>query len=301
MHPTIARLIAAGPVVTDGAWGTQLQQLGLAAGECPDAWNLTQPAAVGQVAASYVAAGSRVILTNTFGANRIRLDRHGLARQVSAINRAGVEISRQAASPALVFASMGPSGLLLAMGQTSEAELRDVFAEQAAAIKDAGADGIVIETMSDLAEALAALAAARKTGLPVVACMTFDTGPRMDRTMMGVTPEQAAERLTAAGADVVGANCGHGIAGLVEVARRMHAATDRPIWIKANAGLPEVIEGNVVYRQTPAEFASLVPRLVESGASLVGGCCGTTPEFVRAVADKMIVAGRVGDEEKPHP
>ena len=160
---------------------------------------------------------------------------------------------------------MGPSGLLLAMGQTSEADLRDVFAEQAAAIKDAGADGIVIETMSDLAEALLALAAAHETGLPVVACMTFDSGPQKDRTMMGVTPEQAAERLTAAGADVVGANCGHGIAGLVEVCRRMHAATDRPIWIKANAGLPEVIEGCVVYRQTPAEFASLVPRLVESG------------------------------------
>ena len=123
----------------------------------------------------------------------------------------------------------------------------------------------MIETMSDLAEALPALAAARETGLPVVACMTFDTGPQKDRTMMGVTPEQAAERLTAAGADVVGTNCGHGIAGLVEVARRMHAATDRPIWIKANAGLPEVIEGNVVYRQTPAEFAALVPRLVESG------------------------------------
>ena len=134
MHPTIARLIAAGPVVTDGAWGTQLQQLGLATGECPDAWNLTQPAAVGQVAASYVAAGSRVILTNTFGANRIRLARHGLASQVSAINRAGVEISRRAASPPLVFASMGPSGLLLAMGQTSEEDLRDVFVEQAAAI-----------------------------------------------------------------------------------------------------------------------------------------------------------------------
>jgi 5-methyltetrahydrofolate--homocysteine methyltransferase len=124
--------------------------------------------------------------------------------------------------------------------------------------------------------------------------MTFDSGPEKDRTMMGVTPEQAAERLTAAGADVVGANCGHGIAGLVEVCRRMHAATDRPIWIKANAGLPEVVEGTVVYRQTAAEFASYLPRLVESGALLVGGCCGTTPEFIRAVADE-VARGRGGD------
>jgi methionine synthase I (cobalamin-dependent) len=314
VHPTIARLLENGPVVTDGAWATQLQQLGLAPGDCPDAWNLTRPAAVEQVAASYVAAGSGVILTNTFGANRIRLGRHALGDRAATINRAGVEISLRAAaegkrgrgaegairlptssgespprplspSPPLVFASMGPSGQLLAMGQTTEAELRAVFVEQAAALKDGGAEGIVIETMSDLAEAVLAVAAARETGLPVVACMTFDFGPQKDRTMMGVTPEQAAERLAAAEADAVGANCGHGIAGMVEVCRRMHAATDRPIWIKANAGLPEVVEGRVVYRQTPYEFASYVPRLVESGASLVGGCCGTTPEFIRAVAE----------------
>jgi methionine synthase I (cobalamin-dependent) len=292
VHPTIARLIDAGPVVTDGAWATQLQQQGLAPGECPDAWNLTHAAAVEQVAASYVAAGSRVMLTNTFGANRLRLGRHGLGDKVSAINRAGVEISLRAARrgegkrSGLVFASMGPSGLLLAAGQASEAELRTVFAEQAAALAEGGAEGIAVETMSDLAEAVLALTAARATGLPVVVCMTFDSGPKKDRTMMGVAPEQAAERLTAAGADVVGANCGHGIAGLVEVCRRMHAATDRPIWIKANAGLPEVIEGKVVYRQTPAEFASYVPRLLASGAAFVGGCCGTTPEFIRAVADE---------------
>jgi methionine synthase I (cobalamin-dependent) len=292
VHPTIVRLIATGTVVTDGAWATQLQQRGLAPGDCPDAWNLTQPAAVEQVAASYVGAGSRVILTNTFGANRLRLARHGLGDKVSAINRAGVEISLRAAAqgaagPVAVFASMGPSGLLLAMGRASEADLGAVFAEQAAALADAGADGIVIETMSDLTEAALALAAARETGLPVAVCMTFDSGPQKDRTMMGVAPDQAAARLTAAGADVVGANCGHGVAGLVEVCRRLHAATDRPIWIKANAGLPEVIEGKIAYRQTPAEFASYLPRLLESGASFVGGCCGTTPLFIRALADKV--------------
>ncbi len=285
MHPTIARLISAGPVATDGAWGTQLQQLGLPVGACPDAWNITQPEMVEQVARAYVEAGSRVILTNTFGANRFLLARHGLDGQAAEINRAGVENSLRAASgKAAVFASIGPSGVMLMMGQISEDELKAAFAEQARAIAEAGADGIVIETMSDPAEAALAVAAARETGLPVVACMTFDSGADRDRTMTGATPEQAAEALSAAGADAIGSNCGHGIADMIDVCRRLHAATDRPIWIKANAGLPEIVDGETVYRQTPAEFASYVPQLVEAGASFIGGCCGTTPEFIRAVA-----------------
>jgi 5-methyltetrahydrofolate--homocysteine methyltransferase len=291
MHPTLAKLLSAGPVVTDGAWGTQLQQRGLPIGACPDAWNLTQPEKVEDVARAYIEAGSRVILTNTFGANRFILARHNLADQVAEINRAGVEVSRQAAKKwglapfAMVFASMGPSGVVLMMGQVSEEAVQAAFAEQARAM--AGADGIVIETMSDPAEARLAVVAARETGLPVVACMTFDSGAKKDRTMMGATPEQAAEQLTAAGAEAIGANCGQGIAGMVEVCRRLHAATDRPIWIKANAGLPEMVDGKTVYKQTPAEFAAYVPQLIEAGASLIGGCCGTTPEFIRAVAVKL--------------
>ena len=200
-----------------------------------------------------------------------------------------MEISRRAAARPgdAVFASVGPSGVMLMMGQVSEDDLKAAFAEQARAMAEAGADGIVIETMSDPAEAALAVAAAHETGLPVVACMTFDSGAKKDRTMMGTTPEQAAEQLTAAGADVIGSNCGHGIAGMVEVCRRLHAATDRPIWIKANAGLPEMVDGKTVYRQTPAEFAAYVPQLVEAGASFIGGCCGTTPEFIRAVAERL--------------
>jgi 5-methyltetrahydrofolate--homocysteine methyltransferase len=288
MHPTIERLTCAGPVVTDGAWGTQLQQRGLPVGACPDAWNLTQPQDVLEVARAYVEAGSRVILTNTFGANRFVLARHGLAEKTADINRAGVDISRRAAADrALVFASVGPSGVMLMMGRVSEDELKTAFAEQTQAIAQAGADGIVIETMSDPAEASLAVAAARETGLPVVACMTFDSGAKKDRTMMGATPEQAAVQLAAAGADVLGANCGHGIAGMVEVCRRLRAAVDRPIWIKANAGLPESVDGETVYRQTPAEFAAYVPQLLEAGASFIGGCCGTTPDFIRAVVKRM--------------
>jgi 5-methyltetrahydrofolate--homocysteine methyltransferase len=288
MHATISRLIAGGPVLTDGAWGTQLQQRGLPVGDCPDAWNLTHPDKVEEVGRSYVEAGSRVILTNTLLANRFLLARHGLADKVAEVNRVGVEISRRAAGTrAAVFASVGPSGLMLMMGQVSEDDLKAAFAAQVSAIAAAGADGIVIETMSDVAEAALATAAAHATGLPVVACMTFDSGAKRDRTMMGVTPEQAAEQLTTAGADVIGSNCGHGIGDMIEVCRRLHAATDLPIWIKANAGLPEVVDGLTVYRQTPAEFAGYVPQLIEAGASFLGGCCGTAPEFIKAVAEKL--------------
>ena len=285
MHKTIAELTCAGPVVTDGAWGTQLQQRGLQPGDCPDAWNLTHPDNVEQVARSYVAAGSQVVLTNTFGANRFVLDRHGLAGQVAEINRAGVEISRRAARDrAKVFASLGPSGVMLMLGKVAAADLQAAFAEQARAMADAGADGIVVETMSDPAEAKLAVAAASQTGLPVVACMVFDSGAHKDRTMMGTTPEQAAEQLTAAGADCVGSNCGQGIAGFAAICRRLHAATDRPVWIKPNAGLPTVVDGKTVYTQTPEQFAAYVPELVAAGAAFLGGCCGTSPEFIRAVA-----------------
>jgi methionine synthase I (cobalamin-dependent) len=141
--------------------------------------------------------------------------------------------------------------------------------------------------MTDLAEAKLAVAAARDVGLPIVASMVFDSGKDKDRTMTGVTPEQAAQELTAQGADVIGANCGLGIAGYVPICRRLRASTDRPIWIKPNAGLPEMVEGRVVYKTTPQEFAAFVPALLEAGASFVGGCCGTGPEFVRAMKETV--------------
>jgi methionine synthase I (cobalamin-dependent) len=288
MHPTIEKLVSAGPVVTDGAWGTQLHQRGLQPGECPDAWNLTQPEKVEEVARAYVEAGSQVILTNTFGANRFILARHGLADRVAEINRRGVAISRRAAGDrAKVFASLGPSGVLLLLGEVEPADLQAAFAAQAQAMAEAGADGIVVETMSDPAEARLAVAAARQTGLPVVACMVFDSGANKDRTMMGTTPEQAAAALLAAGADVVGSNCGQGIAGFAAICRRLHDAAGGPVWIKSNAGLPQVLDGRTVYTQTAREFAEHVPRLVEAGAAFVGGCCGTTPEFIQAVKEKL--------------
>ncbi len=285
MHPVIERLLANGPVVTDGAWGTQLQARGLGLGDFPDLWNLSHPQAVAEVARAYVAAGSQIILTNTFGANRIRLAEQALATKAGEINRRGVKLSLAAArGQAQVFASIGPSGKMLLSGDITPDELRQAFTEQARALAAGGAEGLVVETMSDLEEARLAIAAARETGLPVVACMVFDSGKAKDRTMMGQTPEQVAKALTDAGADVIGANCGQGIAGFVSICQRLHAATDRPIWIKANAGLPTVVDGKTQYHVTPAEFAGFIPDLIAAGAAFVGGCCGTSPEFIAAVA-----------------
>lgn len=291
MHPLIERLLATPPVLTDGAWGTRFQEEGLAPGDYPDAWNLDYPERVERLARSYVEAGSRLILTNTFRANRITLERPGLSGRVEEINRAGVAISRRAAQGrAHVFASMGPSGKLLLSGEVTEEQLRSAFREQAQALAAAGAEGIVIETMSDLAEAVLATRAARETGLAVVACMTFDSGKQRDRTMMGVTPEQAAEELTRAGADVIGANCGQGIDAYEPLCMRLHAATGRPLWIKPNAGLPVFEGGRFLYKMTAEEFARGAPSLVQAGAAFLGGCCGTSPGFVRALSQALVAS-----------
>ncbi len=287
MKKLINELLSDAPVLTDGAWGTEMQSRGLQAGDCPDNWNLSHPDRVEEVARAYVKAGSRIILTNTFGANRIMLARHELAGKVQEINRAGVEISRRAAGGrARVFASMGPCGKLLFAEEVSEQEVARAFEEQVRALADTGADAIVVETMSELAEARLAVEAAGATGLPVVACMTFDSGRDHDRTMMGTTPEEAASVLTAAGADVVGANCGQGAEGYVLICKRLRTMTDLPIWIKPNAGLPEVSDGKLHYSETPQSFAGHAQTLVEAGANFIGGCCGTTPEFIRELVKR---------------
>ena len=284
----LQQLLAHGPVLTDGAWGTELQTRGLAIGDFPDAWNLTHPERVEAVARAYVEAGSQVILTNTFGANRLRLAEAGLADQTAEINRRGVEISKRAAGDrAKVFASIGPVGKLLLAGEVTADELRATFEEQARALAAGGADALVVETMADLEEATIAVMAARTTGLPVVACMVFDSGRDQDRTLMGITPEQAAQGLAAAGAEVIGSNCGQGVAGFVNICRRLRAATDKPIWIKANAGLPKLVDGRAVYCVTPEEFASHVPALLAAGANFVGGCCGTNPDFIRELGQRV--------------
>jgi 5-methyltetrahydrofolate--homocysteine methyltransferase len=284
LHPQLAALLRKGPVLTDGAWGTELQKRGLAPGQPPEAWNLTHPDEVLAVGRAYVEAGSRILLTNTFGANRIRLAEAGLADQVQILNRRGVELSRQAAGAGVaVFASIGPTGKLLVAGEVTPEQVRSAFEEQAAALAEAGADGLVVETMTNLEEARLALSAAKSTGLPVVVCMVFDSGRARDRTLMGETPETVARALEAAGADVLGANCGQGIEGFVDLCRRFRAVTSLPLWMKPNAGLPEWVDGRPCYTTAPEAFATHALELRAAGADFLGGCCGTNPEFIRAL------------------
>jgi len=283
-------------LIVDGGWGTELQKRGLPPGESPEAWNLSRSEDVLAVARSYVEAGADIILTNTFGGSPLKLAKVGLGGNLLEINRQGARISKQAAGDqALVFASIGPTGEFMApLGTIREADMVKGFAEQARALAEGGADGIVVETMMDLAEAKAALHAAKEnTSLPVAVTMTFNKGPKGYATMMGVRPEKAAAELERAGADIVGANCGAGIDIMIELMKLMHSATSLPIWCKPNAGLPELVDGKTVYCETPGMMASKLKGLVQAGASIVGGCCGTTPDHIRAFVAERSKLGSV--------
>jgi methionine synthase I (cobalamin-dependent) len=276
---SLRQWLAGGLLISDGAWGTELQARGLAPGEAPDTWNVTHPGRVEAVARAYVEAGSQVILTNTFRANAV-----AMKGDLEAINRAGVAISKRAAAGrALVFASIGPTGKMLAAGEVTAEQVRAAFDAQAAALAAAGADALLVETMSDIEEARQAVAAAKSTGLPAIVSFAFDSGKNKDRTMMGATPEAVAAAMVDAGADAVGANCGVGVEYAAAICRRLHAACGLPIWIKPNAGLPKM-EGTAVCYGTTAEFfASHYAALRDAGASFVGGCCGSNPDFIRAL------------------
>ncbi|MGA7414422.1 MAG: homocysteine S-methyltransferase family protein [Bryobacteraceae bacterium] len=273
--------LADGLLITDGAWGTEFQTLGLAPGTSPDMWNVAYPDRVEAVARAYVEAGSQVILTNTFRANSVAME-----GDLETINRAGVDISKRAADgKALVFAAIGPTGRMLVAGEISSEQATSAFAAQATTLATAGADALLIETMSDIAEACLAVAAAKETGLPVIVSFAFDSGKNKDRTMMGATPETVAEAMLQAGADAVGANCGVGVEHTALICRRLQAACDLPIWIKPNAGLPQ-INGTAIRYDTSAEvFASHYEALRDAGASFIGGCCGSTPDFIRALVN----------------
>jgi 5-methyltetrahydrofolate--homocysteine methyltransferase len=274
--------LAAGLMISDGAWGTQLQARGLEPGTNPDTWNLTHPDKVEEVARAYADAGSQVILTNTFRANAIAMPES--VSDLDAINRTGVEISKRgAAGRALVFASIGPIGKILMSGEVTPEQVLAAFAAQAKSLAVAGADALLIETMSDIEEARLAVEAAKQTGLPVLASFAFDSGKNKDRTMMGSTPEAVAEAMVEAGADAVGSNCGVGVESSVPICERLHAACSLPIWMKPNAGLPKM-EGTAIRYETSADyFASYFAALRDAGASFVGSCCGSTPDFIRAL------------------
>ena len=271
--------------MSDGAWGTQLQTLGLPPGALPEPWNAENPQAVEAVARSYVDVGSEIIITNTFGANRFILAQHGADGRVAELAEAGAAISRQAAGDAVkVFASIGPTGKMVMMGEVPEDEMVAAFAETATAVANGGADAILIESFGELAEAMLALQGVRSAcELPVVVSMTFDSGPDGTSTMMGNTPADLAAAAEAGGAAAVGANCGVGPENYVKVVELLSAATSLPVWVKPNAGLPMVVDGETTFPMGPDEFASFAAPLAAAGATFLGGCCGTNPDHLRAL------------------
>lgn len=280
----LERVQAGQILVSDGATGTNLQARGLARGQAPERWVLERPDEILRLHGDFLSAGADIILTCTFGGTSTRLAHSGLAEQAGRINTRAVELAQQAAGgAALVAGSIGPCGQMLEpLGELSAGEAGQVFAAQARWLAQAGADLLVIETQFDLGEARAALQAARRVcALPLVCSFSYDRGTR---TMMGVKPAQMAAELGDL-ADVLGINCGRSLEDNLKALAELRAACDKPLWFKPNAGLPVLDErGQAAYTLTPAEMGAQAGTWISAGAHIVGGCCGTSPQHLRAVA-----------------
>lgn len=287
MNNPLDRVRAGEILVGDGAWGTQLIARGLQPGDSPEAINLSQAGTLTEIAKLYVDAGADLVTTNTFGGSALNLERYGLADKTEEINRAAVESVRSVvAGRAYVSASVGPSGSILApYGDADPGAVSESFRRQVGALVDSGADLICVETMIDLREALLAVEAIRSISgeIPIISTMTFDATPRGFFTTMGTTIEAACKGLEGAGVNLVGSNCGNGIEKMVEIAREFAANTQLPIVIQSNAGLPEHHDGELIYPESPEFMAERVGELIDLGVRVVGGCCGTTPDHIRAI------------------
>ncbi len=278
-------------LISDGAWGTQLQAKGLPAGECPERWNITHREVIYSVAKGYADAGADMVETNSFGGSTIKLKSYGLDDRTFEINRLAAEISREAIGPeGIVLGSVGPTGKILMTGEITPEELYEAFVPQVKGLEAGGADVAMIETMMDIEEAKIALKAVRDhTKMAAVCSFTFDkTAMGEYRTMMGYSPADVAKAMTEAGADVIGANCGHGIEQMVPIARQLKEnAPDTPVLIQANAGEPHVHGDKTVFPETPEETVKYVPALYEIGVDIIGGCCGTTPAHIHEIRKKI--------------
>ena len=289
MKTPLLDLLKTRPLIGDGAMGTQLMLAGLEQGGCGEAWNLTHPEKVLAIQRRYAEAGSDCIITNSFGASRIMLERHGQAGRAAAINEAGARIARDAFAGrgGFVLGDIGPfGGLMEPYGEIAVSRVEQAFREQARALVAGGVDAIIVETQTALEELEIAITAAREAGAPmVIGSLAYDRMADEDqvRTMMGVSPEMAAEFMAAREVDVLALNCGTGVdvAMATDVVRRYRSVSGLPIMAQPNAGQPVLENFKVVYHETPEHMARDLPGLVRAGASIVGGCCGSTPAHIR--------------------
>lgn len=296
----ILEAIKSSVLILDGAMGTLLQERGLRPGQSPEELNLTMPHVVASVHSDYVAAGADIIITNTFGGSRFKLEHYGLENRLAEINAAAVNIARKAAGKNVyVGASIGPTGQFVEpVGEICFDDMKAAFKEQAASLVAAGADLISLETFLDIKECRAAVVAIREVSstIPIIAMMTFDDN---GLSVLGTTPEAAAITLSAAGADIVGSNCGLGIDGIYDILCRMRSVTDVPLISQANAGLPQLIDGATIFPGTPQEMTAYHDRLLALGVRIIGGCCGTTPLHIKAM--KQAISSRRRDwQAEPH-
>jgi len=277
-------------MVSSGAVGTMLQAKGLPSVTTLEEYNLSHPESVPEIHRAYCEAGAEMIGTNTFGANPLKLRKARLADKAYDFNYQGAKIARAAApKEVLVFAAIGPSGEFLApLGEISPEEMYEIYKGQILALAEGGADLLSLRTFTDQVEMKIAVRAAKEnTQLPVIATMTFDLGQKGFRTMMGVDVKTAIEGMTGAGAEVIGSNCGRGMEEMVPLMGEMRVQFKGYLTAQPNAGLPQLVDGKAKYTQSPEEFASWVPRLLEAGVSIIGGCCGTTPDHTRKVAEAL--------------
>jgi 5-methyltetrahydrofolate--homocysteine methyltransferase len=276
-------------LVADGATGTNLQRRGLKPGASPESWLLEWPEQIEKLHRDFIEAGADLILTCTFGANAMRLKAHNLDSRLEEINQLAVSTARKAASGTSTFVagSIGPLGVLFKpFGPVDTDEAQEIFAQQAKALDAAGVDLLVVETQFDIDEASAAIMGVRSVSkLPLVCSFSFDRGTR---TTMGIGPSRVARELPDLGVDILGINCGHGLESNYKALQELRSLTKLPIWFKPNAGLPHVDEGgNMAYDTTPEMMAEHVPQWLELGVSVVGGCCGTSPEHLKALATRV--------------
>lgn len=280
-------------MISDGAWGTFLQAKGLKAGECPELWNLEHPEEVFNIARSYIDAGSNMVETNSFGGSSIKLAHYGLKDKTYELNKAAASISRKAAGPDhYVLGSIGPTGKILMMGEITEEELYESFSEQAKGLKDGEADAIIIETMSDIEEARVAIKAAKSsTPLEVICTMTFEkTKTGEFRTMMGFSPSDMVQQLITEKVDIIGANCGNGFQDMIGIVKEIRMADQHiPILVHANAGIPVYKDGQTVFPETPEQMGSYVKNIIDAGANIIGGCCGTTPAHISKLKEMIMI------------